>query len=244
MTGSPSVGVIIPALNEEEAIGLVLAHLPIPPRCAIVVDNGCTDRTAAIALEAGARVVREPRRGYGAACLAGLAASAGADIVVFLDADFSEEPEQLPDLVAPIASGEVDFVLGARSGAGRPWHATLGTRLCVAAINALWGTRYHDLGPFRAIRRTALEALGMADRTWGWTIEMQVKAAEAGLRTREILARTRPRIGRSKISGTTAGTIRAATRMLSMIVQLRTSRRWRRYPSVDAGRGSREGAQA
>ena len=242
MAGSPSVAVVIPALNEEEAIGRVLAHLPVPPSCAIVVDNGCTDRTPAIAHEAGARVVREPHRGYGAACLAGLAASADADIIVFLDADFSEEPERLSDLVAPIAAGRTDFVIGARFGAGRPWHATLGTRLCVAAINALWGTDYHDLGPFRAIRRSALEALGMADRTWGWTIEMQVKAAEAGLRTREIPVRTRPRIGQSKISGTVGGTIRAATRMLIMIVQLRMSRRRRQSLSFDADRRNREGA--
>jgi glycosyltransferase involved in cell wall biosynthesis len=244
MAGAPTVVVIIPALNEEEAIGQVLAHLPIPPSSAIVVDNGCTDRTAAIAVEAGARVVREPRRGYGAACLAGLTACTGADIVVFLDADFSEEPEQLLDLMAPIAAGEADLVVGARSGPGRPWHATLGTRLCVAAINALWGTRYDDLGPFRAIRRSALDRLGMADRTWGWTIEMQVKAAEAGLRTREIPVRTRPRIGQSKISGTVGGTIKAATRMLAMIVQLRASRRRRQYPCSEADPREREGAQA
>lgn len=222
-----SVAVIIPALNEEQSIGLVLAHLPLPVSCAIVVDNGSTDRTVEVAAAAGARVVREARRGYGAACLAGLAACPDAGVIVFLDADFSEEPEQLCDLLAPIEAGDADLVLGARVGEGRPWHATLGTRACVAAINLLWGTRYSDLGPFRAIRRPALDALGMTDRTWGWTIEMQVKAAELGLRTVEVPVRTRPRIGQSKISGTLSGTVRAGTRMIAMIVDLRMTRRRR-----------------
>jgi glycosyltransferase involved in cell wall biosynthesis len=229
VTKSPAIAVVIPALNEEEAISHVLAHLPLPPSCATVVDNGSTDRTAEVALSAGARVVREPRRGYGAACLAGLAATADADIIVFLDADFSEEPEQLLDLVAPIVAGRADFVLGAREGAGRPWHASLGTWLCVSSINRLWGTHYRDLGPFRAIRRSSLDRLSMADRTWGWTIEMQVKAAEAGLRALEVPVRTRPRIGQSKISGTVSGTVRAAARMLTMIIDLWITRRGRRY---------------
>jgi len=227
MSETPTVAVIIPALNEEDAIGQVLAHLPLPASSATVVDNGSTDRTAAVALEAGARVVREPRRGYGAACLAGLAANTDADIIVFLDADFSEEPEQVPDLLAPIVSGKAEFALGTRVGPGRPWHARLGTRFCVASINLLWGTRYSDLGPFRAIRRQALDALHMTDRTWGWTIEMQVKAAEATLRTVEIPVRTRPRIGRSKISGSVTGTMRAAARMIAMIISLRLTRRER-----------------
>jgi len=129
-------------------------------------------------------------------------------------------------------AGAADFVLGARVGDGRPWHAAIGTRLCVGWINRLWGTQYRDLGPFRAIRRSALDALGMTDRTGGWTIEMQVKAAEAGLRTREIPVRTRPRIGQSKISGTVSGTIRTGTRMLVMILQLRLTRgRRQRRPS-------------
>jgi len=221
MSETPRIAVIIPALNEEDAIGQVLAHLPLPASSATVVDNGSTDRTAAIALQAGARVVAEPRRGYGAACLAGLAANADAGVIAFLDADFSEDPQQLRDLLAPIVSGAADFVLGTRVGRGRPWHARLGTRLLVAAINLLWGTGYSDLGPFRAIRRSSLDALHMADRTWGWTIEMQVKAAEAGLRTLEVPVRTRPRIGRSKISGSLIGTMRAATRMIATIISLR-----------------------
>ncbi len=228
MNGRRSVAVIIPALNEEQSIGLVLSHLPIPVPSAVVVDNGSTDRTAEFAAAGGARVVREPKRGYGAACMAGLAVCADAEIVAFLDADFSEEPQQLRDLLAPIESGDADLVLGARVGEGRPWHASLGTWGCVTAINLLWGTSYTDLGPFRAIRRSALDALAMTDRTWGWTIEMQVKAAEQGLRTIEIPVRTRPRIGQSKISGTLSGTIRAATRMLAMILTLRLTRQGRR----------------
>lgn len=221
------IAVVIPALNEEDAIGQVLARLPLPADCAVVVDNGSTDRTAAVAAAAGARVVREPRRGYGAACLAGLAVTQDADVVVFLDADFSEDAAELVDLVEPIVSGGADLVLGTRVGEGRPWHASAGTRLCVACINAIWGTRYRDLGPFRAIRRASLDALGMRDRTWGWTIEMQVKAAEAGLRTIELPVLTRPRIGQSKISGTVTGTAKAATRMLAIIAQLALTRRRR-----------------
>jgi glycosyltransferase involved in cell wall biosynthesis len=226
------VAVVIPALDEAGSIGLVLSHLPVPASCAIVVDNGSTDRTAEIAAAAGARVVHEPRRGYGAACLAGLAACRDAEIVAFLDADFSEEPEQLGDLLAPIEAGDAELVLGTRVGAGRPWHASLGTWGCVTAINLLWRTAYSDLGPFRAIRRSALDALGMVDRTWGWTIEMQVKAAEEGLRVIEIPVRTRPRIGQSKISGTVKGTVKAATRMLVMIVALRLTRARRRSGRV------------
>jgi hypothetical protein len=123
--------------------------------------------------------------------------------------------------------GRADFVLGHRVGEGRPWHASAGTWLCVACINAVWGTRYRDLGPFRAIRRASLDALGMRDRTWGWTIEMQVKAAEAGLRTLELPVVTRPTVGQSKISGTVTGTAKAATRMLTIIAQLALTRRRR-----------------
>ena len=138
-------------------------------------------------------------------------------------------------LVDPIRRGEADFVLGNRAGAGRPWSARLGTAVCVWLINRLWGTRYRDLGPFRAIRRDALDRLEMADLTWGWTIEMQVKAAEAALRTREEPVRQRDRIGQSKISGTVTGTVRAGARMLQIIWMLRRTRRFRR------GGGERDG---
>ncbi|MFN8062654.1 MAG: glycosyltransferase family 2 protein [Vicinamibacterales bacterium] len=226
------VAVIIPALNEEQALPHVLDALPCPTRIVTVVDNGSTDRTAAIAAERGARVVAEPRRGYGRACLAGIAANRDADVLVFLDADFSDHPEVLPLVLGPVQARTADLVMGVRHGEGRPWHANLGTSVCLAAINLVWGTRYRDLGPFRAIRREALDSLAMEDETWGWTIEMQVKAAEAGLRTLEIDVPYRDRIGQSKISGTVSGTVRAGSRMLLMIGRLAATRGRRRYPDL------------
>ncbi|MDP1569306.1 MAG: glycosyltransferase family 2 protein [Vicinamibacterales bacterium] len=224
-----AIAVVIPALNEAASITRVIDALPLPAASVIVADNGSTDATAALAAAAGARVVREPQRGYGAACLAALAVAGDARIIVFLDADFSERPEQLVELVAPILDNRADFVLGRRVGHGRPWHALAGTWLCVTAINRLWGTGYRDLGPFRAIRKDALDRLQMQDRTWGWTIEMQVKAAEAGLLTLELPVTTRPRIGQSKISGTVRGTVRAATKMLATIARLGLTRGQRRF---------------
>lgn len=226
-TGSRRVVVIIPALNEEDAIGPVLAEIPRFVSSVTVVDNGSTDATADQARAAGALVVTEPIRGYGRACLTGLRGAADADIVVFLDADRSDYPEEMAELVAPILAGQADLVMGARGGAGRPLTARVGTAFCVWLINGLWRTRYRDLGPFRAIRRVALDQLQMRDQTWGWTIEMQVKASEAGLRTLEVPVRQRPRIGQSKISGTVRGTARAGARMLSTIWSLWRTRRAR-----------------
>ncbi len=221
---TPTLAIIIPALNEEEAIGQVLARLPYPTVMVTVVDNGSTDKTADVARAAGARVVREPRRGYGRACLAGLNANADRDIIAFLDADFSEDPAEIATLVDPIVTGGADLVLGVRHGDGRPWHARVGTSMCVGLINLLWGASYQDLGPFRAIRRSCLDRLAMADQTWGWTIEMQVKAVEHGLRWREVPVRCSRRIGQSKISGALVGTVRAGTRMFYTIYQLRRAR--------------------
>ena len=218
------VTVVIPALDEAEAIGQVLAELPDFVATTIVVDNGSTDATAEVARAAGATVVREPRRGYGRACAAGLAASRDAGVVVFLDADRSDYPAEMAALVRPVLDGEADLVMGRRDGRGRPLAARFGTALCLALINRLWGSRYRDLGPFRAIRREALDRLRMADRTYGWTIEMQVKAVEAGLRVLEMPIRQRPRIGRSKVSGTLVGALRAGTRMLWTIWSLRRTR--------------------
>ena len=212
--------IIIPALNEEPAIGRVIARIPYPASCVTVVDNGSTDRTAEIARAAGVHVVREPRRGYGRACLAGLREAYPSPIVVFLDADMSEDPADIPTLIHPIACGRADFVLSHRDGVGRPWHALAGTSLCVGAINVLWRSRFHDLGPLRAIQRDALDALNMTDNTWGWTIEMQVKAFEARLRILELPIVCQPRIGTSKISGTVNGTARAGVKMLTTIAHL------------------------
>ena len=220
----PRVGVVMPALNEEEAIEQVLTDIPGLVTSVTVVDNGSTDATATRARASGARVVAERRRGYGRACLAGLRATPDVDVVVFLDADRSDYPEDITELVSPILEGRADLVMGDRSGAARPRAARFGTSLCVGLINLLWRTDYRDLGPFRAIRRAALDDLAMTDQTWGWTIEMQVKAAEAGLRVLEVPIRQRPRIGRSKISGTWWGTVRAGTRMLITIWSLWRSR--------------------
>jgi glycosyltransferase involved in cell wall biosynthesis len=225
------VAVIIPALNEVESLPLVLRDLPGVGRV-IVVDNGSTDATARVAVEGGATVVPEPERGYGAACLRGLAAIAelaGRDgqsprVVVFLDGDYSDHPERLPELVAPIFCGEADFVLGSRLLGERepgamPFRSLFGNRLACFLMRHLFGGRYTDLGPFRAIDYQALKGLGMADRNFGWTVEMQIKATRAGLRTLEIPVPYRRRIGRSKISGTLAGTVKAGWKILYVIAK-------------------------
>ncbi len=225
----PRIAVIIPAVDEEEAIGLVLAEIPPVASEVIVVDNGSRDRTAEVARAAGARVVHEPRRGYGQACLAGIAAAEGAEVLVFLDGDHSDYPSQLVDVLAPILAGEADLVIGSRTLGRRakgaqPLHAVLGTRLCVGLMNAVIGTRATDLGPFRAITANALRRLGMGDRNFGWTVEMQLKAAQRGLRVREVAVDYRPRIGRSKVSGTLSGTFLAGAKILGTIARHALSR--------------------
>jgi len=216
--------VVIPALDEEESIALVIDALPVPAGDVIVVDNGSRDATAARARDAGARVVSEPRRGYGQACLTGIAAAGAVDVLAFVDADFSDHPEQLSEVLAPIERGEADMVIGSRQLGRRepgahPWHAVFGTRLCVGLMNLLIGTRATDLGPFRAITRSALERLQMRDRNFGWTVEMQVKAARHGLRVVEVPVDYRPRIGRSKVSGTLSGSVRAGTKIIGTILR-------------------------
>ena len=231
------VWVIIPALNEEESLPRVLADLP-PVGRVTVVDNGSTDRTAALAAAVGALVVSEPRRGYGAACLRGLreverAIAAGEPsprVIVFLDGDYSDYPERLPDLISPIVAGDADFVLGCRllgqreTGAMPP-QSIWGNRLACFLMRRLFGARYTDLGPFRAIDYQSLKSLGMIDRNFGWTVEMQIKAARAGLRTIEVPMPYRCRIGQSKISGTLAGTIKAGYKILFLIAKYGIARR-------------------
>ena len=224
MHSGPRVVVVIPALDEEEAIGHVLAEIPPLVARVVVVDNGSRDRTAQVATAAGGLVVHEPRRGYGQACLAGIAAAADADVVAFLDGDHSDHPAQLPDVLAPILRGEADLVIGSRLRGRRqpgahPWHAVAGTRLCVFLMNRLVGTRATDLGPFRAITMPALRSLDMRDRDYGWTVEMQVKARRRGLRVVEVPVDYRPRVGQSKISGTLSGSLRAGTRILRTIAR-------------------------
>lgn len=233
------VGLVIPALDEERALPLVLAELP--PGAVdvlVVVDNGSRDGTARVARAAGAWVVHEPRRGYGSACLAGLAALFGEhpdvacrvprplereDLVVFLDADHSDHSADLPSLLAPILEGRADFVVGSRVLGGAGMRAMLpqawfGNRLACLLMRACFGLRATDLGPFRAIRAGALRDLCMIDRDFGWTVEMQLKAHVAGLRTLEVPVRYRPRIGKSKITGTLSGTLRASWKILSWIL--------------------------
>jgi glycosyltransferase involved in cell wall biosynthesis len=220
----PRIVVVIPAADEEQAIGLVLAEIPPLVAEVVVVDNGSRDRTADVARAGGARVIAEPRRGYGQACLSGVAAAPDADVFVFLDGDHSDYPSQLAALVAPILDGQADLVvgsraLGRRAPGAQPWHAMAGTRLCVALMNALVGTRATDLGPFRAIAAQSLRRLDMRDRTFGWTVEMQLEAARRGLRVVEVPVDYRPRIGRSKVSGTLGGSLRAGARILGAIAR-------------------------
>ena len=220
MDRSVSVAVIIPALNEERAIASVLRDLPrTSVQQLIVVDNGSTDRTGEIAAAFGATVVGEPKRGYGRACLAGMAALESPDIVVFLDGDYSDHPDELPQLVGPIAENRADLTIGSRvlgrreRGALTP-QARLGNALATVLIRALFGVRFTDLGPFRAIGYRQLLQLEMADRDYGWTVEMQVKAARRRLRCLEIPVSYRRRIGVSKISGTAIGSIKAGYKIL------------------------------
>jgi len=226
---APRIVVVIPALDEEEGIADVVREVPPVVDEVIVVDNGSRDGTAVAAGAAGATVVSEPRRGYGNACLAGIAAAGGADVIVFLDGDRSDYPAQLADVVRPILEGRADLVIGSRalgrSEAGsHPWHAVLGTRACVALMNRLTGARATDLGPFRAITADALRRLDMRDRNYGWTVEMQVKAARRGLKVVEVPVDYRSRLGRSKVSGTLRGTVGAGTKIVTTILRYATPR--------------------
>jgi glycosyltransferase involved in cell wall biosynthesis len=221
--GPLRIAVIIPAVDEEEAIGLVVREIPPVVSEVVVVDNGSRDRTAEVACAAGARVVRESRRGYGQACLTGIAAAPDAAVYVFLDGDRSDYPGQIVDVLAPILAGEADLVIGSRQLGRRepgahPFHAVLGTRACVGLMNLLIGTRATDLGPFRAITAAGLRRLEMRDRNFGWTVEMQVKAARAGLRVAEVPVDYRPRIGQSKVSGTVSGTLGAGAKIVGTIL--------------------------
>ena len=189
-----------------------------------MADNGSRDHTAALAREHGAEVVHEPERGYGAACLKALAhlAADPPDIVVFLDGDYSDHPEELPELVAPIVCGEADLVIGSRTTGRRERGALspqqrVGNKIACSALELLYGVRYTDLGPFRAIRWTALQALDMQDRNFGWTVEMQIKAARRGVSYREVPVSYRARIGVSKVSGTLRGSVSAGVKILWLL---------------------------
>jgi glycosyltransferase involved in cell wall biosynthesis len=218
------IGVVIPALNEEDAIARVIGDIPAWVDETIVADNGSRDATARRAEAAGAHVVLEPVPGYGGACLAGIAALDHADVVVFLDGDYSDYPEEMSRLVDPIVEGEVDMVIGSRvRGESEAGSLTspqrFGNWLATWLIRLIWGHRYTDLGPFRAIAMPALERLKMVDRNFGWTVEMQVRAAEEGLRVREVPVSYRQRIGVSKVSGTISGSVKAGVKILYIIAR-------------------------
>jgi len=240
-----TVTVIIPALNEEESLPLVLNDLPDVGQV-IVVDNGSRDATADVASRQGANVVREPQRGYGAACLRGLAAvretveegHPAPQITAFVDADYSDHPDLLPQLVAPILDGRSDFVLGSRLLGERepgamPPQSVYGNRFACLLMRVLFRARYTDLGPFRAISYARLCELGMSDQDFGWTIEMQIKAVRAEFRIQEIPVPYRRRVGTSKISGTLGGTIKAGSKILYTIAKY-GFRRWK-PTRTDAG---------
>ncbi len=229
-----TIDILIPARDEQEALPFVLAGLPRSGegwsvRQVVVVDNGSRDGTAAVARAAGAQVVAEPVAGYGRACLGGLAHLRGAppDAVVFVDGDHSDDPSELPRLLAPLVAGGADLVIGSRTlGAREPGAFTavqaFGNWLAPALLRLLWGARATDLGPFRAVRWATLESLGMRDRDFGWTVEMQARAAARGVRTVEVpVSYRRRRHGRSKIAGTLVGSARAGAKILATIVRVR-----------------------
>lgn len=224
------VALVMPVLDEAAALPSVLAELPRELiDDLVVVDNGSLDQSAEVARALGARVVSEPRRGYGAACLAGIAETADSDVVVFMDGDHSDYPEDLRSLLQPVVDGEADLVIGSRTrdpaARANLWpQARFGNWLATVLMRLLFGITCTDLGPFRVIRRSALLQLGMRDRNYGWTVEMQVRAHRCGLRVLEVPVRYRQRIGKSKISGTLKGTVLAGCKILRTILWLRLAK--------------------
>jgi len=224
MHHNPKISVIIPALNEEESIGQVLNDIPGEiVEEVIVVDNGSSDDTVTVSKGLGANVILEPLKGYGAACLKGISIlKQDTDIVVFLDADYSDYPQDLHTVVKPIINDNADMVIGSRMSGEREKGALLpqaifGNKLATFLIRVFWGFKYTDLGPFRAIKYRDLLALNMTDKNFGWTVEMQIKALKKRLRIVEVPVRYRKRIGKSKITGTFSGTVRAGVKIIYTI---------------------------
>ena len=221
------VSVVIPTFNEAGSIARVLEEVPASLVTEVlVVDGGSTDETRQIAAAHGARVIVESRRGYGRACLAGLAATNHPDIVVFLDGDYSDRPRELGRVIDPILEGRADIVLGSRLSGGlapgaMPWHAVFGNRLAAILIRWLYGVSLTDLGPFRAARSEVLRALELREMTYGWAVELVTRGAMRGYRVAEVPVSYHPRIGVSKISGTLRGSIGAAWCILAGIVKHR-----------------------
>ena len=218
----PIIKIVIPARNEEDAIGKVVASIVDRVDQVIVADNGSTDRTANVAIAAGAHVVSVPEPGYGRACLAAIEAAGEHDILVFMDGDASDDPEDLSKVLAPILNDTADMVIGSRIlGDCDPGALTtqqrFGNTLACWLMNLFWGYRFTDLGPFRAIRKSSYDQLNMTAPTFGWTVEMQVRALKQKLRCAEVPVHYRERIGVSKISGTIKGVIMAGVYILGTI---------------------------
>jgi glycosyltransferase involved in cell wall biosynthesis len=216
------IKVVIPAQNEERAIGKVISEIPDFVSEVIIADNGSTDNTAKVAREVGATVISVPEAGYGRACLGGIAAAGEFDILVFLDGDASDYPEDMGLLIGPIRDGEADMVIGSRvlgeleKGSLTP-QQRFGNALACWLMKLIWKHQYTDLGPFRAISREGLEKLNMEAPTFGWTVEMQIRALKHGLRCQDAPVRYRKRIGKSKISGTLKGVVMAGVYILGTI---------------------------
>ncbi|MBL4679154.1 MAG: glycosyltransferase family 2 protein [Pseudomonadales bacterium] len=220
----PSVCIIIPALNEEETLPVLLDMILSQVAEVIVVDNGSEDDTSLVAKSKGAKLVFEPRRGYGQACLSGIAAAQEHDILVFLDADLSDDPRVLSKLLEPILRGEADFVVSSRMGVesrkAMSWVQRNGNRFACLLMNWRWRANYTDLGPFRAITMAALKTLDMKDLNYGWTVEMQIKACKKRLRVRELEVPYGQRAGgKSKVSGTLSGVVKAGSKILYIIAK-------------------------
>lgn len=226
MNPVPRISVIIPVLNEEESIGKVIDAIPRDMVTEIVcVDNGCTDRTPEIARDKGARVVHEPRKGYGSACWTGIQVANRPDIIVFLDGDFSDYPEEMPSLVAPIARGEAEFVVGSRLLGKRepgalPPHSVFGNWLAARMLRLFFGVKCTDLGPFCAIAYDRLLPLDMKDRRFGWPMELRAKAAARGYRMLEVPVSYRRRIGQSKITGNILNSCRAGWMIITACITI------------------------
>jgi glycosyltransferase involved in cell wall biosynthesis len=226
----PRIGAVIPALNEARSIAQVVERLRGQEALdsIVVVDNGSTDGTGDIARRAGANVVREERRGYGYACRAGVFAAREADVIVLLDGDAADDPDDLPRLLEPLLNGEADLVVGSRALGSREHGSmtlqqVLGNRLAAWLMRNIYNVRVSDMGPFRAIRRSDLLALDMQEMSYGWSVEMMVKAARADYLYREVPVRYHRRIGVSKVGGTLRGSLKAGWHILSTVLRYR---RW------------------
>lgn len=232
------IAVIIPALNEQDGIAEVLADIPCWVDQIIVADNGSTDQTVTVARQHNADIALAPLRGYGSACLAGIGALEPCDIVVFVDGDYSDYPDQMDRLVRPIIDQQAQLVIGSRAlGQCAPGAMTLpqriGNKLACFMIRRIWGRTYTDLGPFRALTRDALALIDMQDRAFGWTVEMQLKAILHQLRVLEVPVDYRARLtGRSKVSGTIKGVILAGTTIIGTILVTALRDRWQRRKSA------------